>query len=762
MHFSLKYICFCCLFSAYAFAEDQNTHQVINSLAITCPTPVQHEIAVQQKITHPNAVTIISNASNIARNEVATFSGDVIMITKNQRLKAEILEFNRLKESFSAQGNIHFQADNIDVLAHSISANNTQKTTSLNQSSYQLANNPAHGSAKVLHINQYGDLTLQDSTFTTCQEEQPDWLLEAGEIYISTNQNIGEAYNAKLKIFGVPVLYIPYFSFPVTNERKSGFLYPKIGTSNRSGFEISTPFYWNIAANMDATLTPKYMSKRGLQWLTEFRYLSGLHSGSVDVEYLHNDHDTTDDDARYLARLQHTGTFSDNFRLYADYTTLSDDNYLVDIGSEHYNANDAYLYQLGELSYFANNWQATIKIQDFEVLGDHVQSYKTIPQVEFTGFKPLPYGQSSFDFYSEYSRFETADLNLPKANRYHIETGFNLPISSPAWFINSEVKLLQTYYQQRFQDQQLATTSTLAKQVSRTLPKLRIHAGLNLDRNFNYFNQDLQQTLEPQIQYLYIPYKDQSNIGIYDTTILQDDYNGLFRDRRFSGLDRIAQANQISWGLTSRIFNGTNQEILRLSLGKILYLNTNDVLTNDQQDNNINQSALAADLFYQVSKKWQISGDIQYDTNKNTTRKSEINLDYQYSKGHLIQLNHRYASNVSGNEIEQASILASARLSKDWQVVGRFTKDLVNKRSIESYAGFQYESCCWAIRLAYHRNINSKIEELITNNTHNEFDSGFMIQFVIKGLGGQQSSIGIEDMFNSSIFGYKRPYFLNN
>ncbi len=765
MHFSFKYILCYLLLSASALAGELTNNLPLSyeELAITCPLKTQQKITIPQAVTTDDAITIISQSSQIDRNEIATFSGNVIMVNKQQRLKAEYLEFNRIKESFNAQGNIHFQSDNIDVLAQSVNANNDKKATILHDSSYQLANNPAHGSAQELQITQRGDLILRDSTFTTCQGEQPDWLLEAGKIYISTAKNQGEAHHAKLKLFGVPVLYIPYFSFPVTNERKSGFLYPKIGSTNRSGFEISTPYYWNIAENMDATLTPRYMSKRGLQLLTEFRYLSGLHQGSVNIEYLNNDQNTSTDESRYLARIQHTGTFSDNFRLYADYTTISDDNYLVDIGSDHYNSNDAYLYQIGELAYFAQNWQATIKLQDFEVLGNHVQSYKTVPQIEFSNFQPLPFNEGSFDFYSEISRFETNDLNLPEANRYHIETGFTFPISHPAWFLNSEIKVLQTYYQQYYKKPTLWQESTLNKYVSRTLPKLRLHAGLNLDRQLSYFSKNLSQTLEPQVQYLYIPYKNQNNIGIYDTTILQDDYDGLFRDRRFSGLDRIAQANQFSWGLTSRIFNGTNQEIFRLSLGKILYLNNSNLLTDDQQNVTVNQSALAADLFYQISNKWQLSGDIQYDTEKNITRKSEVNIDYQYSKGHLIQLNHRYASNVSGNKIEQASLLASARINKDWQFVGRFTQDLVNKRSLESYAGFQYESCCWAIRIAYRRSINSKIDEFSINNaTHNEFDAGLVVQFVIKGLGGQQSAVGIEDMFNSSIFGYKRPYFLNN
>jgi len=744
-------------------AKNSNQNTLTNTsanLGFTCPVNTFNKIKLPQKSTDKEAITIVSKSSNIDKNVLARFTGNVVMINKNQRITAEKLEFNRLESSFNAQGNIHYQADNIDVFSESISANSGKNATLLTQSAYQLANNPAHGSADELSISKKGDLTLRGSSFTTCQGDQPDWLIDASKIYISTRKNKGEAYNARFKLFGVPVFYIPYFSFPVTDQRKSGFLYPNFGSSNRSGFKIETPYYWNIAENMDATITPRYMSKRGLQLLSEFRYLSGLQSGAINLEYLNKDLDLKNNNsARYLARIQHIGNFSDNFRVYTDYTTISDDNYLVDLESDHYSANDAYLYQIGELSYFSETWKATIKLQDFEVLGDHIQSYRTLPQIEFSSFQALPFLQSTFDIYSEFSRFESPDKNLPNASRYHVEAGFSLPIIHPGWFLNSEVKVLQTYYQQ----DRLNNNSLLSKNISRTLPKVRLHGGINLDRNVKYFGDHLTQTLEPQIQYLYIQEKDQSDIGIYDTTALQDDYNGLFRDRRFSGLDRIAQANQFSWGITSRVLTKNHQEKLRLSLGKILYLNNSNKLFNSEQNIKTNQSVLAGDVFYQISNKLQFSGNIQYDTKQDFTTKSATKIDYQYTNNHLIQLSHRYTRNVSGNQIEQVSLLTSGAITKDWQFVGRLTQDLVNRRNIESYAGVQYESCCWAIRFAYHRNINSKInDQAFFNQTHNEFDSGFVIQFVIKGLGGQQSSVGIEDMFNSSIFGYKRPYFLNN
>lgn len=269
------------------------------------------------------------------------------------------------------------------------------------------------------------------------------------------------------------------------------------------------------------------------------------------------------------------------------------------------------------------------------------------------------------------------------------------------------------------------------------------------------------QTLEPQVQYLYVGDKDQSNIGIYDSTTLQDDYDGLFRDKRNSGLDRIAAANQYSWGLTSRVLDPSNTELIRFSLGRITYLDNFNSYTKNSES--FKESALAADLFFRLNHQWQISSDLQYDTNTGFVNKSQINIDYRFNKNTNIQLNHRFTRDVSGNRLEQASLITNFPLSKDWKFVGRATQDLILNRSLETYVGLQYESCCWAIRLVHHRHIISNFDnEDFLNENRDEFDSGFMIQFIIKGLNGQQSSVGTDDMFNSSIFGFKRPYFLNN
>ena len=758
MRFPLNKISFACLlFCTYGSnAQNNNTNKTDVS---QCPIPSYAQIAGESgKVANDN-FTILSSTSSIKKGEYAQFTGGVTLLNKDKSVVADELSVNREDATVIANGDIHFQNKGIDIFASTLNINEQQKTTLLTDTSYQLNGTAGHGSAEEININGDGKtLNFIDSSFTTCYGAVPDWQMRASEITISADEKSLEAYNARFSLFDIPVLYVPYLTMPIGTERQSGFLYPSISSSNNSGIEVQMPYYINIAENMDATITPRYMSDRGTQLITEFRYLEGLQSGQVDIEYLNNDKKITNNDSRYLARIQHIGTYSDRFRAHVDYSTISDDNYLVDLGSSQFNSNDSYLYQVGEVSYFADTWQSTFKLQDFEVLGDHQQSYKTLPQIEISSQQALTSFDGIIDIYSELSVFDTPDRTKPTAERYHLEAGLLYPIVTPAWFLNSELKLLQTNYQQKNID----AASNLEKDVSRTLPKVRVHGGVNFDRALSLFGQSYNQTLEPQLQYLYIPDKDQSNIGIYDTTNLQDDYNGLFRDRRFSGIDRIAQANQVSWGLTSRILNEQNSELLRFSLGRIVYFNESN-FNNSEQDVIADKSALAADIYVHLSRNWQFSSDIQYNTDSNSTSKSQTSLDYLFSNNQTIQLNHRYASDVSGESLEQMSLATSIKIADRWQFVGRFTQDLKGRRSIESYAGLEYSSCCWGIRFAYHRNINSKIEDDNNiNENRDAFDSGFKIEFVYNGVNSKQSSNSVSDMLNSSIFGYKRPYFLNN
>ncbi|MEW6998257.1 LPS assembly protein LptD [Colwelliaceae bacterium BS250] len=762
MQFSRKlFLISCCSIYNIAFAAEEPVLVPFNAQCqIFPPTPVEMNLEGQ---VNSQDIVIQSKKTAISRNSQTIFSGGVKLASGDQRIAADEVVIDRTTNEIQTNGPTRYQDTKMTIDSGKLYANSETNKITMTDTQYRMNTTRGKGTAETFEVTELG-AKLTGSSFTTCLDDVPDWEFSASEINLSTEDNEGEAWNTVFRVKDIPVFYLPYFNFPLTNERKTGFLYPEISTSSNSGLTVALPFYWNIAENIDATITPKHMSDRGEQLNTELRYLTGQQYGALNVEYLERDDKLiSNEDSRYLARYQHTGTFSENFRVFVDYSDLSDDNYLVDIGSEQFSKTDAYLWRIGELSYFGNNWHSTIKVQDFKVLGDSDESYQTLPQLEFESYQPLGLYNSSFDFYGEYSRFEIDNESLPTADRLHIETGISVPYSSPSWFVNSEFKLMHTIYQQ---DNIEAVNTTgeifLKEDVTRTLPKVRIHTGLNFDRDTSLFLDNMVQTFEPQIQYLYIPDKDQNDIYVYDSASLQDDFDGLFRDRRFSSVDRVAEADQFSLGATSRILNEKNIELFRMSIGRIFYMNNTNISFNDDGERE-DSSALAADWFIQLAKRWQFQGDIQYDTEVNNTEKSQVSIDYRDNNRSIYQLSHRFVRNISGGSIEQVTALASVPLNRDWQFVGHVTNDLVRKRSLEAYAGLQYESCCWAIRVAYHRSINTNLDdEQFIEDNRDEFDNGVMVQFVLKGLGGNQKPLGVDDMLESGIFGYQRPYFLSN
>ncbi|WP_199610828.1 LPS assembly protein LptD [Flocculibacter collagenilyticus] len=720
-----------------------------------------------------NAINIYSNESNILEDNLAYFKGDVSIIHNDTQLRADTAEFSKLSQSIKASGNIIYTDGLTFVTSADFSADIKKDRAQLLQADYLLANNIGRGQASALTILDKQNITLENASFTTCPKGDESWLLESEKITISTEDGWGTAENSVLRLFDTPVVYIPYITFPIDERRTTGFLNPTISSSLKLGAEIETPFYWNIAPNYDATIAPRYMSKRGLQLISEFRFLTEQHQGLVHVEYLNKDNDAPSLDQRYLTHWQQKSDFNDKWRLNIDYTNVSDDSYFADLGSDYGNATDTHIYQEADLSYFGTEVDAQIKLQSFEILGNHQSPYKYLPQIKLQNTKPLVFldALSEFDFNweAEYSHFENSrasnsSIPISSADRFHIEPSLLYQKQAPQGSFLSELSLLYSYYNQSVINNvdNAELTNPYASSVSRTLPKLRINTKLNLERTTSWFNKEALQTVEPQLQYLYIPEKDQSNIGLYDTALLQEDYFGLFRDHRFSGLDRIAGANQITLGATTRLYDSDNEELFNLSIGQIFYLDnqTRDVI-NNQEITQASKSLLAAESFFHWHKRWYMYGGVQYDTNTKDLIKSNLTLDYRSEKNKLVQLNHRYSREVSGNEIEQVGLLASAPINDLVQFTGSYHRDLVHHRSIESYIGLQYESCCWALQMNAYRTLNTNLSTTNDLTGNDEFDTGISIRFVIKGLGDTRKTSATE-MLNRGIFGYRRPYFLNN
>lgn len=684
-------------------------------------------------------IRVKSEDSEINQDTFARFKGKVEIDSSQAKIGADEALLNRKTQTLNATGNVSFRDNNITVSGQSVQLNRVSNELLIEESFYQLNRVQGHGKAQEISIGKTTGINLIESSFTSCPVDNEVWRIQASNIEITPEQSRGVVKHARFYIKNVPVLYLPYFSFPINDQRQSGILYPSIAGNSSTGVSVEQPVYWNIAPNYDITFSPRFMTERGLQLKTEFRYLTEKHTGQVNIEYLPNDRDLDDDAERYFYRLVHSGQIGKNWRLNADINGLSDDNYIVDLGSDFYNRADTHLYKTLGVSYFSESLDVTAQFRDFEVLGDHPDSYRALPEVRLNYLTPMGLG-TEFQINSELAYFESGEVGNPTATRFHIAPTMRFPFQNQWSEFLAEATVLHTRYIQK-NIQNLA----LEKNISRTLGQVKVYGSLAFERPVSWFGTPATQTFEPKVQYLYTSFEDQSNIGRYDTTRLFNDVAGLFRGQEFTGLDRISDNNQVTVGVTSRFIDENNQERFKLSLGQIFYLKDSQVVDATKEDD---RSALAAELDWQIGSKWYAHTQAQVSTITDKVERSSLSLQYQLAENKILQINHRYVRDLSSEEINQVGITASWPLAKNWQWVGRWYHDLELNRTVESYTGVQYESCCWTVSFVAQRNLSNRFDDGGAQST-NEFESGFRVYFTTRNL------------LRDGLFGYRRPYLLN-
>ena len=725
-----------------------------------CYQPLTQPAILSELDPDDNRVRIISDSADLRGNQMAVFKGDVRIIHRDTLLSAPNARFSRSEQRLFADGGIEYFDSSLKVSASSFIADTNDNTAAISDAHYQFIAQAGRGYAERLQASP-AQVRLDQALFTTCPRQDDSWALHASDIKINEGEGWGSASNAIFRIKDIPVLYLPYLTFPVNDQRKTGLLLPKIGSSQLLGLDFELPYYVNLAENYDLTLTPRYMSKRGTQLKSEFRYLTPAHQGILQLEYLGSDNEKPENfGSRYLSHLSHRSDFTSNWRGHIDFTDVSDDAYLTELGSDYTNQSDTQLYREATLAYYGENIDSTIRLQGFEILGNFAEAYKALPEIELSSAKPMPvFSPLEFIWQASYAHFKNDNAVINSANRLHLQPTLRLPFVTPALEFTAEASMLYTYYQQ----QSDLAEANIDTSVQRALPKIRLYSRLNLEREYDWFGEAALQTFEPQIQYLYIPYRQQNNIGLYDTTRLQDDYHGLFRQNRFSSIDRINEANQLTVGWITRFYDNIDNELFRFSLGQIFFLEdpveTADNLTDNQT---ATDSVLASEMIWHWYSKWVFSAAAQYDTDGQQIVKSNASLDYRGGENTLLQLNHRYSRAVSGLEIQQLGVLGTVPLVKNWQLVASYYRDVTNHRMIDANFGLQYESCCWAVRLVARRYIVANLDTSIDNALQfGELDSGLSLQFVLKGF-GDKAGFGVSDMLSNGIFGYRRPYLLTN
>lgn len=734
----------------YAYNQpksESNAAEITPFDIAVCPTNDFNFVA--PKIA-PGNIVVTSNTTLLSNDALALFEGGVNIENENSIIQADSAQIETIKQQISATGNVEYTDEFVKVKSESVEVSQEIKLLQMAQSQYQIKSVNGRGAADLLSISEEQGLLLEDVSFTTCPIESEDWKIQASKISISPDKPYGEAKHTRFYLGKVPIFYLPYFAFPITTERQSGFLFPEFGSSTSTGLEYEQPFYWNIAPNVDATLAPRLMTNRGLQLKTELRYLTKQHQGEVQLEYLPSDNDSSELDKRYFYRFVHQGRISDNWHMSANISGLSDDNYIIDLSSDYYGKSDAYLYRKLGLDYYSENLNASIYLRDFTTLGDVASHYRALPEIKIN-YESQTNNYLEYEIKSELAYFETRDSTLPNAFRMHIEPSLRLPYRRSWGELLAEVTIMHTRYQQ---DLKQSNNLSLRENVARTIPQGRLYGSLIFENQSAWQSKQYTLTLEPKVQYLYTDFKEQSNIGLYDTTPLLTTVKTLFRGQEFTGLDRINSNDQITLGVSSRLIDKDNFEQLVVSAGQIFYFDNARLIDNSRNDD---RSALATEIDWQVNQNWFLHSDIQLGTRSNKVERSSLATEYRLSNNKIVKLNHRFIRELSGEKIDQIGITASWPLTKNWHWVGRHYRDLDNSRSIESYMGLEYESCCWAIRFTMKRNIATRFNNNGERN-ENEFDSGVSLEFVFKGMG---SSSNKSNMLEEGLFGYRQPFVIN-
>jgi len=649
------------------------------------PTTPRNRIAADAPIA------IRADEAQGTPGETVEFIGRVQLERDSQSLTADRIEYDQRNTTARASGNVTLQEPGTAQFTTSeLEIDAKTREGHAAAGTYRVERNQARGDAQRIEF-EGPDLTrLFDVRYTTCQPGQDDWYLRIREIKLDTAEDLGTAYHSTLEIEGVPVFYWPYINFPISQERKSGFLMPSVGLSDKRGFELAVPYYFNIAPNFDDTLTPRVLTKRGLQLQNDFRYLIPTTEGKLELQYLPNDRQANDDRAAGVWRQK--SRFGANWSARIDVQAVSDKNYLDDFGNTIGVTAQTHLPQNAELSYRGPDWLFQTRVATFQTVDPNVTSseypYVRLPQLVLAYQDRAVPNRLQPQFYSEFNYF--ADQGRITGSRLNVNPALALPLANSYGFLTPRIGA-------RYIGYDLAGAQQDRPSVA--LGFASLDTGLYFDRSTQWFGSRLKQTLEPRLYYLYVPYKSQDDLPVFDTWNPDLIFTGLFRDNRFVGGDRIGDTNGLTAALTARVLTENDgRERLRVSVGRIGYFEDRRVnLPAGTVDTS--RSDLVAEVSAWVGQGWYARGDIQWNADDHQTERSGAYLQYHPDRYRIINLGSRYIR----DDIRQVDVSAAWPVFLHWGIVGRSLYSFQDDRNVESYAGIEYRSCCWGMRLYWDR-----------------------------------------------------------
>jgi len=681
-------------------------------------------------------INLYADTAESSGQQIFTLRGNAVVLYGAQRLEADSLTYDMNDGAVDALGNLHYSRPGLLVNGARARLFPDEKRGVLYDADYALPEQHGRGEAETVHLLDAHHQQLDQATYTTCPPGNSDWLLSARQVDIDTQDGLGVAHHASMRLRGMPVLYTPYISFPIDGRRRSGLLVPKIGASQETGLDVSVPYYWNIAPNYDATLMPRVMSDRGVMMNGEFRYLTHKDEGMLRAEYLPSDN-KYDDKSRSLVSFEDKGHPMPHLTTRVDASNVSDKQYFQDLGTTLVQSSQSFLKREAEATYHGNRWTLDTRVLNFQTVDPTVavvdRPYTELPRVRFSAAPAQSLLGVHFNVDSEVTQFEKD--KAVTGTRVDMLPQLSLPFERAAWYVKPSAGLRHTFYQ--LSDQPAGDPDS----PQRTTAIADLDTGMFFDRAFAFGDSTYLQTLEPRLYYLYVPYKKQDDIPVFDTGNYDFNFWQLFQDNRFSGPDRMGDANQLTTALTTRVLDPqSGAQRLRASLGQITYFRDLKVTLPDEPVTTDNSSDLIGELGVALSREWNVATELQWDPSATRTDRGDVLLQYRADRRQLVNLSYRYRRAT----LNQTDVSFLWPLGNAWHLVGRWNYSLDDSTTLETLAGFGYESCCWALQL---------VGRSYVNDVNGDRTNGVYAQVEFKGLTSTGSQV--DNLLERGILGYE-------
>ncbi len=718
-------------------------------------------------------LNVKSNFAEIFDNEISDYSGNVLINRADQHSISHIANYDNVSDVMNLEGDVYYHDDTLALHTEAATMNLANDQAKLREVEFISPATPLRGFAgsyfrKSKTLSQYTDVA-----YTTCRPGNQDWVIHASELEMNKVTGQGTTKNTWIEFKGTPVIYTPYLSFPIDDRRLSGFLSPTFSNTRYSGFLFAAPYYWNIAPNYDATLTPRELSSRGPLMAGKFRYLTEYATGKLGAEYMPNDSQLNT--SRYLFSLQNSSVINPSLSSNMDLNLVSDDTYVATTGTALGFTNYNYLRSFANVNYNKYGFNFIGAADTYQSINpaapDTSLPYRRLPQLnlnyahDFSGF-PI-----HTEVQNEFVDFQHNNSNIVEGQRINTRPSISMPLQTDSTFFTPKLSLQATNYtlngQPNFNGQANSPTGLI-----RTLPIFSADSGLYLERNINLANSTYVHTLEPRLFYLYVPSVNQSNIPVFDTALYDFQFNTMFRENSFSGTDRIQDANQITTALTSRfVDNNTGLERLKLNVGQILYFQDRTigipmVLSNGQIISDMGKSKdavsnLVTELSSELTKQISVNTGAQWSPIRNDIERIKANVHFRNQSNELFNIGYLYRKNPlisdGSNNISLGDTSFRWPIAKDWHLLGRMQYSLHYDEIQDSFIGIEKENCCWRFRLLGRHFMNNLTiingQPVQIAGAPGSSQNGMFFQIELKGLTGFGDDI--DQFLQKSIYGFR-------